>query len=327
VEDIVHLMGEKIEDAQAYLDLAKEKLFSARELRPKPHKDDKLLLSWNGLMISAFAKAYQIFHDPSYLEVATKAVQFLVTQLYEPMSERLLRRFRNNEAKIEGHLADYAYFVQGILDLYEASFDVAWLKMAITLTEEQIKLFHDEERGGFYDTNGTDLTLLLRTKETYDGAEPSGNSIAIMNLLRLSQMIGSKRYQEMASRSLMCFGEMMEKNPLAVPQLLTALDYRLSKPMQIVFAGAKEHPLVSEMLDEIHSRFQPQKVLLFADGSKGQEFLSQYVHFYEDLPADENHPTVYICQNYTCELPISDVQKLKRALDHSNQFMEQTDSQ
>jgi uncharacterized protein YyaL (SSP411 family) len=199
--------------------------------------------------------------------------------------------------------------------------------MAITLTEEQIKLFHDEERGGFYDTNGTDLTLLLRTKETYDGAEPSGNSIAIMNLLRLSQMIGSKRYQEMASRSLMCFGEMMEKNPLAVPQLLTALDYSLSKPMQIVFAGAKEHPLVSEMLDEIHSRFQPQKVLLFADGSKGQEFLSQYVHFYEDLPADENHPTVYICQNYTCELPISDVQKLKRALDHSNQFMEQTDSQ
>jgi len=322
VENIVHLMGEKIEDVQAYLDTVKGKLFSARELRPKPHKDDKLLLSWNSLMISAFAKAYQIFHDPSYLATARDAVQFLLSKLYNPISEKLLRRFRNDEAKIESQLADYAYFVQGMLDLYEASFEIAWLKMAITLTEEQIKLFYDEDRGGFFDTDGTDPTLLLRTKETYDGAEPSGNSIAILNLLRLSQMIGSNRYQDMASRSLMCFGEIMEKNPHAVPQLLVALDYSLSKPMQIVLAGDMEHPLVLDMLNELHSRFQPHKVVLFADGSQGQEFLSQYVHFYEDLLADEKDPKIYICQNYTCELPISDVQKLQQTLDRSNRLID-----
>ena len=321
VEDIVHLIGEKIEDVQSYLDTAKRKLFSARELRPKPHKDDKLLLSWNGLMISAFAKAYQILHDPAYLAIATEAVQFLLIKLYDPLSERLLRRFRNGEAKIESHLADYAFFVQGMLDLYEASFDITWLKMALRLTEEQIKLFYDKERGGFFDTNGTDQTLLIRTKETYDGAEPSGNSIAILNLLRLSQMIGSNRYHEMASRSLICFGEIMEKNPHAVPQLLVALDYSFSKPMQIVLAGDKKHSFVLEMLDEIHSRFQPRKVILFADGSKDQQFLSQYVHFYEDLPADEKDPKVYICQNYSCEMPISDIQKLKRTLDRSNRLI------
>jgi uncharacterized protein YyaL (SSP411 family) len=269
-------------------------------------------------MISAFAKAYQVFHDPSYLVAARDAVQFLLNKLYDPTSEKLLRRFRNDEAKIESQLVDYAYFVQGMLDLYEASFEIAWLKMAITLTEEQIKLFYDEERGGFYDTDGTDPTLLIRTKETYDGAEPSGNSIAILNLLRLSQMIGSNRYQDMASRSLMYFGEIMETNPHAVPQLLVALDYSLSKPMQIILAGDKEHPLVSDMVNELHSRFQPHKVVLFADGSQGQEFLSQYVHFYEDLPADEKDPKVYICQNYSCELPISDVQKIKQTLDRAN---------
>ena len=224
VENIVQLMGEKIEDVQADIDTVKRKFFSARELRPKPQKDDKLLLSWNSLMISAFAKAYQVLHDASYLAIATDAVQFLLIKLYDPVSERLLRRFRNDEAKIDSYLADYAYFVQSMLDLYEASFDITWLKMAIRLTEEQIKLFYDEERGGFFDTNGTDSTLLIRTKEAYDGAEPSGNSIAILNLLRLSQMIGSNRYQEMASKSLTCFGEIMEKNPFAVPQLLVALE-------------------------------------------------------------------------------------------------------
>lgn len=319
VESIVHLMGEKIEDVQACLDAVKEKLFSAREMRPKPDKDDKLLLSWNSLMISAFAKAYQVLQDPSYLTSATDAAQFLYAKLYDPLSERLLRRFRDDEAKIESHLADYAYFVQSMLDLYEASFDIAWLKTALRLTEEQIKLFYDEEHGGFYDTNGTDPTLLIRTKESYDGAEPSGNSIAILNLLRLSQMIGSNRYQEMASRSLMCFGEIMENNPQAVPQLLVALDYSLSKPMQIIIGGDLEHPSVLDMVNEIHSRFQPQKVVLFADGSTGQKFLSQYVHFYEDLPADEKDPKVYICQNYACELPISNMQKLKRTLDRSNE--------
>jgi hypothetical protein len=269
-------------------------------------------------MISAYAKAYQVLHDPSYVTIAADAVQFLLIKLYDPISEKLLRRFRNGEAKIDSHLADYAYFVQALLDLYEASFDSTWLKTALKLTEEQIKLFYDEAHGGFFDTDGTDPTVLIRTKEPFDGAEPSGNSIAILNLLRLSQMIGSNRYHEMASRSLMYFGEIMEKNPHAVPQLLVALDYSLSKPMQVIIAGEKNHPMVLDMLNEIHSRFLPQKNLLFADGSTGQEFLSQYVHFFEDLPVDEHNPTVYICQNFSCEMPISDVQKLKRTLDRSN---------
>jgi len=291
------------ENVAAILDLATARLFDERQLRPRPHLDDKILLSWNGLMISAFARAYQVFKDESYLEDAEQASRFLFAKLIDPVTGRLLRRYRDGEAKHEAHLADYAFFIQGLLDLYEASFQIEWLQKAVRLTEDQIGSFYDHDHGGFFDTPGTDPTILIRMKEAYDNAEPSGNAIAILNLLRLSQIIGNVQYHEMALHSIACFSELIEKIPQTLPQLLVAVDVSFTKPVQIVFAGNRKHPLIREMVDEIHSRFLPNKILFFADGAEGQAYLNGFVPFFGNLTTVGGKQMVYICKNYTCELP------------------------
>jgi uncharacterized protein YyaL (SSP411 family) len=314
-EEYAMRFGIKVENVAANLDLAKARLFDERRRRPRPHLDDKILLSWNGLMISAFARAYQVLRDESYLEDAERASRFLFARLIDPATGKLLRRYRDGEAKYEAHLADYAFFIQGLLDLYEASFQIEWLQKAIKLTEDQITLFYDNNCGGFFDTPGTDPTLLIRMKEAFDNAEPSGNSVAILNLLRLSQIVGSSRYHELAIKSLVCFGDHIEKIPYALPQLLVALDFSLSKPMQIILAGNRKHPVIREMVDEIYSRFLPDKIMLFADGAEGQTFLNRYVPFFESLSTSGGKQMVYICRNYTCELPTSDVETMIQTLE------------
>jgi uncharacterized protein len=308
--------GGKKENAAAAFDAATSKLFDARQLRPKPHLDDKILVSWNGLMISAFARAYQILKSDSYLEHAEQAARFLFARCINPAYGKLYRRYRDGEAKYEAHLTDYAFLIQGLLDLYEASFQIEWLQKAIKLAEIQIELFYDNSQGGFFDTPGTDPTILCRMKEVYDNAEPSGNSISILNLLRLSQIIGSTRYHKMALHSLSRFCEHIETNPYALPQLLVAVDFSLSKPVQIVLAGTKKHPAIREMVDEIHYRFLPNKIMLFADGAEGQAFLSGYVHFFENISTTGGKQMVYICKNYTCELPTSDVETMIQTIEN-----------
>jgi uncharacterized protein len=315
VEEVALTLHENIENVQAHFDIARSKLFEKRSDRPKPQVDDKVLLSWNGLMISAFARASLVLNDKSYLDEASKAARFLLSVLTEPGTGRLLRRYRDGEAKFEAHLADYSFFVQGLLELYEASFEIEWLQTAIRLTEKQIGLFYDEHNGGFFDISGNDPTILVRMKEVYDNSEPSGNAIAILNLLRLSQMVGNKRYHEIASKSIMFFGRHIETSPQALPQLLVAVDFQLSKPIQIVLAGNKEHPVLCDMLNEIHSHFLPNKIVLLADGAEGQKFLSRCVPFYETLGTVNGKQMVYVCENYRCHLPTSDVNELKLLLE------------
>ncbi len=236
-EETANTFDVSLEGVKAILGSARKKLSQVRDERPKPHLDDKILVSWNGLMISAFARAYQVLQEEEYLETAERAGEFILEQLYDPDRKRLLRRYRDGEARYEAHLEDYAFLVQGLLDLYEASLDIRWLTSAIELTDQQNRLFFDEEEGGFYDTSGRDESILIRSKESYDGAEPSGNSIAILNLLRLSQMIDSQEYRALTGRSLSYFGKRMLDQPQAMAQLLVALDFSLSKPKQIIVAG------------------------------------------------------------------------------------------
>jgi Highly conserved protein containing a thioredoxin domain len=315
VEETAHSLHENIEDVQVHFDIARKELFEKRDQRPKPYLDDKILLSWNGLMISAFARASQVLKNKSYLDEASKAARFLLTVLTEPGTGRLLRRYRDGEAKFEAHLADYAFLIQGLLDLYEASFEIEWLRTAVKLTEEQNGSFYDRDNGGFYDVSGNDPTILVRTKEVYDNAEPSGNAIAILNLLRLSQMLGNKQYHEMVLKSITCFSHYIERTPQVLPQFLVAVDFNFSRPIQIVLAGNKENPVLCEMLNEIHSRFLPNKIVLLADGSEGQEFLSKHVPFFRTLVMVDGQQKIYVCENYTCELPISDLQTMIQILD------------
>ena len=165
--------------------------------------------------------------------------------------------------------------------------------------------------GGFFDTSGVDGTVHFRSKETYDGAEPTGNAIALLNLLRLSQMIGDARYQEIAERSIACFGGAMQEQPEALLQFLVAVDFRLSKPKQIVIAGSPHDAAVRAMIAEVHRRFIPRKVLLLADGGRGQQYLSERVPFLAGMSARADRATAYVCENYSCQIPATDIAQLR----------------
>jgi len=292
----------------------RQKLFEAREKRPKPHLDDKILVSWNGLMISACARAYQVFGNRDYLQMADNASSFILNNLYDRDSRKLLRRYRDGEAMIDAHLDDYAFFIRSLIDLYEASFDITYLDTARKLNEDMIELFYDKDNGGFFDTSGKDPSVILRSKEWHDGAEPSGNSIAIQNLLRLSHMLGREDYHEKALKSLSYFSELMNKAPQALAQLLAVLEPALSKPKQIIIAGKPDEPKTQELLHEVYSHFIPDKVLLLADGGTGQEYLASNVESLGTVKKIDGKPTAYVCENFACRIPVNDVEKLREQL-------------
>ena len=289
-------------------------LFLERQKRPRPHLDDKILTSWNGLMISAFARAFQTLEDRAYLRAAERAADFIYRKLYDAQAKRLLRRYRDGDARFAANLEDYAFFTMGLLDLYEASLNIRWLKLAIELTGIQNALFHDGDNGGFFDTSAKDTTLLFRTKEDYDGAEPAGNSIAIGNLSRLAQITDSQQWRDMADRSLGLLGEQTKRRPESMPQMLVALDFHLHKPKQIVIAGNLQGEDTRKMLREVHRQFIPGKIILLADGGAGQQFLGQYLPFLETVKRLDGKATAYVCEDYACKLPTTDVAVMLKQL-------------
>lgn len=313
-EETAKQFGYSTEETELLLSTSRQKLFRMREKRPRPHLDDKILVSWNGLMISAFSRAYQVLGDEKYLQAAERASEFILDNLYDVNRKKLFRRYREGESRYEAHLEDYAFLAQGLLDLYESGFDIRWLQTAINLTKKQNKLFYDKNQGGFYDISGADKSILIRTKEWYDGAEPTGNSIAILNLLRLSQMTDNQNWKAMADQSLAYFGERMLNTPQGLAQLLVALDFSLSKPKQIIIAGKANDPHTKRLLEEVHSRFIPNKIILLADGGKAQEILVSYIPFVETVTMLEGKATVYICENYACQLPTSDLEVVAKLL-------------
>ncbi|MDZ7359516.1 MAG: thioredoxin domain-containing protein [candidate division KSB1 bacterium] len=302
-------------EIKGILDDSKKKLFEVRKTRPRPQLDDKIITAWNGLMISAFARAYQVLDEPEYLQAAERAADFVLKQIYNPQTKTLKRRYRDGEAKYPAHLDDYAFFTMGLLDLYEAAFDIKWVDQAVALTETQNRLFWDKNDGGFYDTSGEDETILLRTKEDYDGAEPSGNSIAVLNLLRLSQMLDRKEWWDMAEKTLRLFAGRLQSIPHAMPQMLTAVDFSLDKPNQIFIAGQPQAPDTRLMLRAVHGRFMPNKILLLMDGGEGQDYFSRFLPFVKSMTSLNQKATVYVCENYTCQLPTTDIPVMVQLLE------------
>ncbi len=323
VEDVAKRFHKSKQEIEKLLAEARTRLLAARQQRPRPHLDDKILVSWNGLMISALARAYQVLGEPAYLQAAKKATTFILTTLYDSKTGRLLRRYRAGEARFDAHLEDYAFLVMALLDLYEADLDIRWLEQAVQLTERQIRLFSDRKEGGFFDTVPSD-TLLVRTKEDYDGAEPSGNSIAALNLLRLSEMLNHQQWRRMAETTLMLFSERLEQHPPSLPQMLVALDFYLDKPKQIIIAGKPEGADTRRLLRVMYERYLPNKVLLLADGGAGQEYLSQRIPFLKQVKMIDGKATAYICQNYACQLPTTDPQMVAKLLEGEKRSSRQT---
>lgn len=301
-------------DVAASLVRVRRKLFDARSRRTRPGLDDKVLTSWNGLMISAFARAYQVTRDPAHLAAAVRAANFIADALVDAESGRLLHRNRAGESRFDAMLEDYAFMIQGSLDLYEASFDVRWLRHAIAWTEDQIKLFADEETGGFYDDRSAELAQLVRTKEWHDGATPSGNSTAVINLLRLSAMLHDERYRDTADRSLRLFSSWMERAPHGSAQWLSALEYRLADPRQVIVAGSIGDARTQAILRLVQSAVDPHRVVLLADDGEGQAFLSARIPSFAEYRTLNGRPTAYVCRDFSCQSPSSDLEEIGRLL-------------
>src|SRR5438094_4955883 len=263
------------EDIAKALAHSREKLFAIRAKRPRPHLDDKIISAWNGLMISAYARRAQVLDEPRYLEIATRAVKFLQANLFDPSRKTLYRNYRGGRSDIEGFADDYAFVIQGLLNLYEASFDVEWLKFATQLQETQDRLFFDEKNGGYFSTSGKDESVFLRMKDDNDGAEAAASSVAALNLLRLAQLRDDKTMAERARKKIEAFATTLSHFPSAMPQMLVTLDYSLSKPRQIVIAGKKDAPETQALFKAVHSHFLPNKILILADSGVGQKFFAE----------------------------------------------------
>ncbi|MBI2082608.1 MAG: thioredoxin domain-containing protein [Deltaproteobacteria bacterium] len=268
-----------------------------------PHKDDKILTSWNGLMIAAMAKGYQALGDEKYLKAAQKAARFIEKNLYK--NRELLRRYREGEAKLKGTLEDYAFLIHGLLALYESDFDPKWLQWAKELQSQQDKLLWDDKDGGYFMIpEGTEL--IVRKKEFHDGAIPSGNSIAALNLLRLHDLLLEQDYRKKADALFSAALSPLSQYPAGHGQLLQALDYRLDRSKEIAVIGEKGDPRLDEIRRYLHQTFLPNAV--YAMGDAGLPLL-------EGKTMIDGKTTVYVCEGFTCKKPTTDLEEAKRLIE------------
>jgi uncharacterized protein YyaL (SSP411 family) len=310
LEDVAEYFDKPVGVVSLEIKSAAAKLFAERSKRIRPHLDDKILTAWNGLMISAFAKAGAILREPRYRDAAVRAAEFVLSRLYRSDEGILLRRFRDGEAAIEGFADDYAFFVQALLDLYETVFDDRYLELAIRLTRKQMALFEDTAEGGFFSSAENDPTLVLRMKEDYDGAEPAGNSVTALNLARLDAMTGDPVYRASLDRLFRAFAQRLAGAAVTIQQMLVAFDFASRKPAQIVFApGDGFEPLVQTMW----SKFLPGRVALAAR-ERTISLLGPAAAALNDMKAIDGRAAAYVCQDFTCQLPVTETAGLEQLL-------------
>jgi uncharacterized protein YyaL (SSP411 family) len=293
---------------------SREKLLSIRSKRPRPHLDDKIIAAWNGLMISAYARAAQGLDEPRYLEAATRAAKFVRANLYDESPKILFRSFRNGRSDIEGFADDYSFVIQSLLDLYEAGFDIEWLKFALELQQTQDRLFVDEKNGGYFSTSSKGSSVPLRLKDDNDSAEPAASSVAALNLLRLAQFRNDKQLDERARKTIDAFTPTLTHFASAMPQMLVALDYSLAKPRQIVIAGKIDNDQTRDLLREVQRHFIPNKILILADGGNGQSYFGETNEAIRAMAPIDGKPAAYVCENFTCKAPVTDRKALRDLL-------------
>jgi uncharacterized protein len=310
---VAKLTGRTEVEVTELISAAKQKLVSIRNQRPRPHLDDKVVTAWNGLMISGFAKGFQKLGDPRYLVAAQRAARFLLEQLCTA-DYRLLRSYRGTAGAVNGFAEDYAFMIQGLLDLYESDFDIRWLQLAQNLQLKMDELFRDSQ-GGYFSTEAAANDILFRMREDHDGAEPSANSVAAMNLVRLGSIFDREDFRYAASRLIGSFHAALERMPAALPQMLAALDAVIAEPMQIVLAGSQSQPETKALLRVIRNRYLPNKVLVLADGGEDGNWLAEQIAGLRMMGPIEGRSAAYVCRNFACELPVTEADELARLLD------------
>jgi uncharacterized protein YyaL (SSP411 family) len=291
----------------------REKLFSAREKRIHPLKDDKILADWNGLMIGSLAIGARIFGNHQYLEAAKKAAAFILSAMCD-RNGKLLHRYRDGNSAITGMLCDYAFLVWGLLELYAAGFDHNILQKAILLNDRMLELFWDEKSGGFFLTPNDGEALLVRPKEIYDGALPSGNSIALSNLIRLERLTANTELGHKAKLLVQAFSETLKETPSAYTQFLVGLNFALSPATDIVLVGEIHANDTREMLTIIREKFSPGITCLLKEPSTPADQLAVLAPFSAQYTALDGKATAYVCRDNSCDSPTNDPAHLKKIL-------------
>ena len=301
------------QDLQTHLEAIRQKLFAYREKRVHPMKDDKILTDWNGLMIAALAKGAQAFDEPEYTEAACRAADFILGNMRKP-DGRLLHRYRDGQAGVEANLDDYAFLVWGLIELYEAIFDARHLEVALELTRDMVRHFWDEDGGGLYLTPDDGESLFVRRKEIYDGAIPSGNSVAMLNLLRLGRMTATSDLEEKAARIGIAFSGSVKQLPSAHTQLMVALNFGIGPCYEVVIAGKAQAEDTKAMVKALRTRFLPNKVLLLNPGERKSSKITKIAEFTKNQSSIDGRATAYVCMNYNCKLPTTDIDKMLQLL-------------
>jgi uncharacterized protein YyaL (SSP411 family) len=314
-ENILHLSGPLEEyareaglDAGEFLlsmDEAKRRLFEARGKRTRPHRDDKVLTDWNGLMIASLAMGGRVFGEKRYREAAEKAMAFILRNLRTHQG-RLLHRFRDGHAGIRAYLDDYSFLIWGLLELYESTFSLSYLKEALSLNSMALEFFLDREKGGFYSAAHDGEELIIRKKELYDGAIPSGNSVMMLNLLRLARLTGDWTLEEHAARLGSAFSGSIFLSPVAYTYLMSALAFALGPAYEVVIAGDPDCDETKAMLEILRKRYLPEKVVLMhpPDGSAAD--LHAIAPFTSAYEKKNGKSTAYVCARHSCRAPITD---------------------
>jgi uncharacterized protein YyaL (SSP411 family) len=311
VDEIAARSGKSAGEVVEVLRRSRLVMFERRLTRPRPGRDDKVLTAWNGLMIAALARAARAGGRGPYLEAARRAARFLRETMWQADTRRLLRRWRGGEASIDAYAEDYAGLVFGLIELFQADADPGWLEWALTLQRRQDELFWDEQGGAWFSTTGADPTVLLRTKEDYDGAEPSASSLSVMNLLALSHLVDEPAWTERIERTFKALGEHLERAGRGVPMLLAALSTRIAGLQQIVVVSGSRDG--REMEEALAHEYLPFSIQVHVT-AENRPRLAGSLPFVATMRALDERTSVYVCRNYTCLAPATNLRELERAL-------------
>ena len=288
----------------------KRRLLEVRAGRERPGRDEKVITGWNGLMLRAFADGSRILERDDFREVAVRNADFVLERLQR--DGRLLRSWKDGDARIGGFLEDYAFFIDGLLALYRATLDARWLDEAIRLADLMAAEFGDPEGPGFYDTSSSHETPVARPRDLHDGATPAGNSVAVDVLLRLGAMTGNDDYSGRASELLRTMASTMREHPLATGRYLSAADFYLGPVKEVALAGDRESPELQALVDALYDGFQPNVIAGYVDQDRGD--LAERLPFLQDRPPREGRATAYVCEHFACLPPVHDPEALLRQL-------------
>ena len=308
---------ESVDGLKESVEAARQKLFAVRNKRVHPHKDDKILTDWNGLMIAALAKGAQAFDEPKYAEAAKRAADFILTGMRRE-DGRILHRYRDGHTAILANVDDYAFLIWGLLELYETVFDVDYLQTALDLNSEMIKYFWDEKDGGFYFTAQDAEELIVRQKEIYDGAIPSGNSVAVSNLFRLSRITANTDFEDKANKIMLAFSKDVESAPSGYTQMMVALGFGIGPSYEIVIVGNPEADDTKEMLSSLGKHFIPYKVVLLKHDDQEKADITRIAEYTEYHSSFDGKATAYVCLDFACKMPVTNTEEMLKLLNVSS---------